>query len=115
VCALIQKTFNYYYVGIFTLKPGEERLRFRSSAQSRRTETRAQPLALEVDVGQGLIGSAAASGQVINVPDVRADARFRFIEPLPATRSEVAIPLKLDDRVLGVLDVQSDGWMPSSQ
>ena len=108
VCNLIQKTFKYYYVGIFTLSPGEKRLRFRSSARSRRTETRTSPLALEVDVGQGLIGGAAASGHVINVPDVRADARFRFIAPLPATRSEVAIPLKLDDRVLGVLDVQSD-------
>jgi len=108
VCELIQETFNYYYVAIFTLRPGERRLRFRSSARSRRTEARTPPLAFEVDVGEGLIGSAAASGQVINVPDVRADARYRFTERLPATRSEVAIPLKLKDRVLGVLDVQSD-------
>lgn len=108
VCDLIQKTFNYYYVAIFTLRPGEKRLRFRSSARSGRTGTQTRPLALEVDAGQGLIGSAAASGKVINVSDVGSDARYRFMKPLPATRSEVVIPLKLDDRVLGVLDIQSD-------
>ncbi|HEY5984649.1 MAG TPA: GAF domain-containing protein [Anaerolineales bacterium] len=108
VCELIQKTFNYYYVAIFTLKPGNQRLRFRSSATSRRGGARAEPLALEVEVGQGLIGSAASTGDVINVPDVKADPRYRFLEHLPATRSEVAIPLKLDELVLGVLDVQSD-------
>src|SRR5512142_750974 len=32
VTELIQQTFHYYYVAIFTLKPGETRLRFRSSA-----------------------------------------------------------------------------------
>ncbi|MFH1185281.1 MAG: hypothetical protein V1755_09625, partial [Chloroflexota bacterium] len=90
VCDRIQKAFNYYYVGIFTLRLGEKRLRYRSSARSRRTKAQTSPLALDVDFGQGLIGSAAASGQVINVQDVRADARYRFIEPLPATRSEVA-------------------------
>ena len=40
--------------------------------------------------------------------DVRADARYRYLAPLPETRSEVVIPLKIEDRVLGVLDVQSD-------
>jgi phosphoserine phosphatase RsbU/P len=108
VCDLIQQTFNYYYVAIFTLRPGEERLRFRSSARSGQAGRRSQPLALDVSIGQGLIGSAASAGQVINVPDVRADPRYRFLPPLPATKSEVAIPLKLENRVLGVLDVQSD-------
>ena len=42
------------------------------------------------------------------MPDVRSDPRYRFLATLPATRSEVAIPLRLDERILGVLDVQSD-------
>lgn len=44
----------------------------------------------------------------IVVNDVRADERFRFIPSLPETRSEVVLPLKIENRVLGVLDVQSD-------
>ncbi len=108
VCELIRRTFNYYYVAIFTLRPDEARLRFRSSARSGQGGRQTQPLALDVNLGQGLIGSAAASGKVLNVPDVRSDPRYRFLKPLPATRSEVVIPLKLEERVLGVLDVQSD-------
>lgn len=108
VTELIQKTFHYYYVAIFTLKPGAAHLRFRSSASAPRKGKKKTTLALEVELGQGLIGEAAAAGQRVIASDVRADARYRYITRLPETRSEVAIPLKLEDRVLGVLDVQSD-------
>lgn len=108
VTELIQKTFNYYYVAIFTLQPGATRLRFRSSARRSGKGQKKMPLALEVDLGQGLIGEAAATGERIVASDVRVDPRFRYIKPLPGTKSEVVIPLKLEDRVLGVLDVQSD-------
>jgi len=108
VCELIQATFNYYYVAIFTLRPGSTKLRFRSSAGAARKGRRRAPLAVEVELEQGLIGQAAASGQIVEAADVRQDPRYRYFEPLQATRSEVVIPLKLEERVLGVLDVQSD-------
>jgi len=108
VSELIQKTFNYYYVAIFTLQPGSSSLRYRASATAAHKGRRKTALALEVELGQGLIGEAAASGERILAADVRADARFRYIAPLPGTRSEVVFPLKIEDRVLGVLDVQSD-------
>ena len=108
VTELIQKTFHYYYVAIFTLQPGASRLRFRSSASVLRKGGERTPLALEVALGQGLIGEAAASGERIIAGDVRRDPRYRHVAPLAETRSEVVIPLKLEERVLGVLDVQSD-------
>lgn len=108
VTQLIQKTFNYYYVAIFTLEPNAKLLRFRSSAVAPRKGRRKASIALEVEIGQGLIGEAAFHGQQILCDDVRADARYRFIDSLPETVSEVVIPLKLEDRILGVLDVQSN-------
>jgi serine phosphatase RsbU (regulator of sigma subunit)/putative methionine-R-sulfoxide reductase with GAF domain len=113
VTQLIQETFHYYYVAIFTLKPNSTWLRFRASAMpqqagSSRKSRRKKQLSLEVEVGQGLIGQAAASGEQLLVDDVREDPRYRFIDVLPETHSEVVIPLKLKDRVLGVIDVQSD-------
>ena len=108
ITKLIQKTFQYYYVGVFTLEPGAEKLRFRSSASAPRKGRRKSRGVLEVELGQGLIGQAARSGERIVVDDVQADDRFRFIPSLPETRSEVVLPLKIRERVLGVLDVQSD-------
>jgi serine phosphatase RsbU (regulator of sigma subunit)/putative methionine-R-sulfoxide reductase with GAF domain len=109
VTQLIQKTFKYYYVAIFTLRERSTRMRFRASAMaSPLMGKRSGKVALEVEIGQGLIGQAAAQGERIIVPDVLKDSRYRFIEALPGTRSEAVIPLKIEDRVVGVLDVQSD-------
>ena len=108
VTELIQKTFHYYYVAIFTIHDSSSSLRFRASAMAPRKGRRKKKVALEVEIGQGLIGQVAAEGERVLVPDVQKDTRFRFIEALPETRSEVVIPLKVEGQVLGVLDVQSD-------
>ncbi|HSO13450.1 MAG TPA: GAF domain-containing protein [Anaerolineales bacterium] len=108
VTELIQKTFHYYYVAIFTVQENSSSLRFRASAAAPRKDRRKKKVALEVEIGQGLVGRAAAEGTRTLVPDVQKDTRYRFIDALPETRSEVAIPLKIEGRVLGVLDVQSD-------
>ena len=110
VTELIQETFHYYYVAIFTLRKSSSAMRFRASAmpKSLRKGRRKKKVALDVEIGQGLIGQAAAEGERILVTDVQEDKRYRFIEALPETRSEVVIPLKIEGKVLGVLDVQSD-------
>ena len=108
VTKLIQKTFNYYYVAIFTLEPASTALRFRFSAVAARKGKKKASVPLEVEIGEGLIGEAALHGEQIVCDDVRADARYRFIDSLPETKSEVVFPLKIEDRVLGILDVQSN-------
>lgn len=54
-------------------------------------------------LGQGLIGTAAQSGQVIAAGDVQEDSRY--ISAREGIRSEIAIPLKARGRTIGVLDV----------
>lgn len=112
VTELIQKTFNYYYVAIFTLDSNSNTLRFRSGAvaprKGKRVKGKKVSIALEVAMGQGLIGEAARQGKQIVCGDVQSDPRYRFIDSLPETKSEVVIPLKIEDRALGVLDVQSN-------
>ena len=108
VTELIQKTFHFYSVAIFTLEPAARTLRFRSSATAPRKGRKKMSFPREVELGLGLIGSAAQTGEQAASPDVRSDPRYRFIDSLPETRSEVVIPLKIEERVLGVLDVQSD-------
>lgn len=108
VTGLIQHTFHYYYVAIFTLQENSTSLKFRASARTSRRGRRKNQLPLEVELGQGLVGLAASSGERILVSDVSNEPRFRYIDVLPETRSEVVIPLKMNEQVLGVLDVQSD-------
>jgi hypothetical protein len=64
VTSLIQNTFHYYYVAIFTLRRHSPALRFRASAMPKNIKTgrRKKTVALEVDMGQGLIGEAATKG-----------------------------------------------------
>jgi PAS domain S-box-containing protein len=61
-----------------------------------------------VPMGVGLIGTAAASGCSILRPVVSHDPAWQPNPLLPNTKGELAIPIKMGDRILGVLDVQSD-------
>ncbi len=109
VVRLIQNTFRYYYVAIFTREPNAPRLRFRASAGgATRRKGRATAPVLQVDLGQGLIGHVAQYGEELIANDIREEPRYRHFESLPETRSEVVLPLKVESRVLGVLDIQSD-------
>lgn len=58
-----------------------------------------------VEWGKGITGAAAESRQAIRVPDVTADPRYIAAES--EIRSEVAIPLIVRDRVIGVMDLES--------
>ena len=42
------------------------------------------------------------------VNDISREPRFTFIEQLPLTKAEVVFPLKVEDQILGVLDIQSE-------
>ncbi|MBC8505059.1 MAG: GAF domain-containing protein [Anaerolineales bacterium] len=55
--------------------------------------------------GPGLVPKAIKLGEIINLSDVRADPNY--IPNWEAANSEMAVPLKLGDRVIGVIDIQS--------
>lgn len=57
-------------------------------------------------VGVGLVGWVAKTGQSVIVPDVRTDGRY--VAARPSTRSELAAPLVLNGRTIGVFNLESD-------
>ena len=59
-----------------------------------------------IPVGQGVCGAAAASGVTEIVDDVNADPRY--LACFPSTRSEIVVPIALDGRVVGEIDIDSD-------
>jgi sigma-B regulation protein RsbU (phosphoserine phosphatase) len=104
VTKLIQRTFSYYYVAIFTRQEAQESLDFKSSAG----QARGKGKPLKIRLGEGLIGTAAQTGEEVVTNDVRTEPRFRFLDILADTQSEAVLPLKIEDQILGILDVQSD-------
>ena len=59
-----------------------------------------------VPLGKGITGAAAESREPVRVHDTAKDPRY--IASHPDIRSEVAVPLMLQDRVVGVMDLESD-------
>lgn len=62
--------------------------------------------AFRLQVGQGIVGWVAKTGEPVIVPDVASDARY--VAARPTTRSELAAPLVADGRTIGVFNLESD-------
>jgi phosphoserine phosphatase RsbU/P len=60
-----------------------------------------------VPLGEGIAGSAAANRTSIRIPDVSLDPRYVQCETSQGIRSELVVPLLLQDRLIGVLDLES--------
>jgi signal transduction histidine kinase/CheY-like chemotaxis protein len=104
--ARISERFDFYHAGIFLVDESLEYavLRAASSEGGQRMLARGHRL----KVGEvGIVGHVALSGQPRIALDVGKDAVFFDNPELLHTRSEIALPLKVRDRVIGVLDVQS--------
>jgi phosphoserine phosphatase RsbU/P len=61
---------------------------------------------LKLKIGQGLIGHVASTGEPVIVPDVSRDSRY--IDSNPPTQSEIVVPIKVDNRIIGVINLESE-------
>jgi sigma-B regulation protein RsbU (phosphoserine phosphatase) len=59
-----------------------------------------------IPLGKGITGAAAESREVVRVHDTAKDPRY--IASHPDIRSEVAVPLVVQDHVVGVIDLESE-------
>ncbi len=104
VVRLIRQTFDCYHVSI-ALVEGDE-LVFKADVGSHYEGGQVAGVHLRLGV-EGICGWVARTGTPLLVSDVMQDSRYYHLEDLPDTRSELTVPLKVQDRVIGVLDVQS--------
>ncbi|MDX1624157.1 MAG: sensor domain-containing diguanylate cyclase [Gemmatimonadota bacterium] len=61
---------------------------------------------LPLGTGRGISTWVAEHGQRVYVPDVREDDRY--VPGVPGARTELAVPIEIQDRTIGVLNVESD-------
>jgi len=111
VVELIQQRFEFYYVGLFLVDADNRYavLQYGTGTESAHEAGRVMKERghrLEIG-GESMVGWVCANKQARIALDVGQDA-VRFANPLlPDTRSEMALPLRAGERVIGALDVQS--------
>jgi GAF domain-containing protein/HAMP domain-containing protein len=106
VAVQITTQFDFYHIGIFLIDQQREYavLQATASEGGRRMLGRRHRLRVGVE---GIVGYVAETGSPRIALDVGDDPHFFDNPDLPETRSEMAIPLKVGEEVVGVLDVQS--------
>jgi GAF domain-containing protein len=106
---LIQKAFDYYLVEIGLVQESEvaqeSTLVFRTRA-SRTGDSDFESFYLPLGK-ESITGWVAASGEPVRVPDVSQDPRYVRVTST-ATRSELAVPMKAKDEIIGVINVESE-------
>ncbi|MDX1378265.1 MAG: GAF domain-containing protein [Anaerolineales bacterium] len=106
IASIVSEQFGFYHTGIFLLDEAREFavLSAANSEGGKRMLERGHKL----QIGQtGMVGFASATGTPRIALDVGDDAVFFDNPDLPDTRSEMALPLRIVDEIIGVLDVQS--------
>ena len=106
VVKLITDQFGYYHAGIFLLNEqgNQAILQAASSEGGKRMIEKGHWLAVGT---HGIVGYAAAEKKPRIASDVGGDAIYFNNPDLPMTRSEVALPLLIRNKTIGVLDIQS--------
>ena len=107
VVVLIRERFGYHLVSALTVDERTNEACLRAISDEYEdvfTKDYRQPLTV------GLVGEAARTGMTVTANDAQHDPRFYFpAGRSPRTGSEMCVPLKMGNRVLGVLDIQTSG------
>ena len=98
---VLQRRLGYDIVGVELVDESGRWLRAKAYAGLVSRGEDVPPVA----VGTGLLGRAIRLGRAVRVDDVSSDPDY--IALLPAVRSELTVPLKVADRIIGVLNTES--------
>ena len=104
---LVMDRFGFYHTGVFLVDPQREYAVLKASP----TEAGQEMLRREhrLRIGQvGIVGYVAATGEPRIALDTGHDVVYFNNPLLPNTRSELGLPLVVNNQIIGVLDVQSE-------
>jgi 3-dehydroquinate dehydratase-2 len=98
IVKLLKESYpKYTWVGIYLLEENELVLHNYLGKPSPHTR---------ISLGRGICGAAAKQKESIIVPDVRSDPRYLACSM--ETQSEIVVPIMIDDKVFGEIDIDSD-------
>jgi len=104
VVTAVRDAFDYYGVMLLLV---DERAKCLTLQAVKGDFAHIVPENHQVAIGEGMIGSAGASGETEFSGDVSQEPRYLRVAS-EATKSELAVPIKDGEKIIGVLDIQSD-------
>ena len=99
----VHEAFQYQGVHLFLLDASQSKLKLQAIAGGYRGSFRTD---MVLELGQGMIGNAALQGKVLISGDVSRDPYY-FRKADEITNSELSVPIRSGERIIGVLDLQS--------
>jgi signal transduction histidine kinase len=101
---LLQNNFGYYYVQIFVADPQTGNLVM--LAGSGEVGKKLREMGHSLHPGEGLIGYVAETGTPFFTNNVHEVVSYIPNMLIPETQSELSVPVKIGNEILGVLDIQ---------
>ena len=110
VVKLTQRQFDLYHAHVFIFNEATQELQIAACGwqEGDEHEGTTETVSIPLDKKQSLVARAARTKKAVIVNDVKGEPGWLANELLPNTAAEMAVPLVIGDRVLGVLDVQAD-------
>jgi PAS domain S-box-containing protein/putative nucleotidyltransferase with HDIG domain len=109
IVAVVQQEFGQANCSLLVVSRGSNELYRLAAAGPYTRQVKNKKLSLD---GQGLVPQAIRTGATLNVGDVHS--RPDYVSNWEAAQSELAIPLKIGNNVIGVIDIQSSEWQAFS-
>jgi len=103
---LIRSRFNFYHASVFLKDATGEYVVVREATGDAGAQLKRAGFKLGIG-SKSIVGYVAGNGEQLIVNDTTRDATYYPNPLLPETRAEAALPLRVGDRTVGVLDVQS--------
>jgi GAF domain-containing protein len=103
---LVRERFNFYHAAVFLVEPSGEYAVIREATGDAGAQMKRAGHKLGVG-SKSIVGNVTQYKETLVVNDISKDPNYYANPLLPDTKAEACLPLKVSDRVLGVLDVQS--------
>ncbi|HSH05433.1 MAG TPA: response regulator [Anaerolineae bacterium] len=105
----IQSKFGYYFVSIWLVDENQETLHLRTGAGAPSTaDLLARGHTIPLSQEKSIIATAANTSQPYHAADVTNDPHYLRIDTVDQAQQELALPLKVGNTLLGVLDIQTN-------
>ena len=104
----VRQGFGYYHTQIFLLDDQGKDLIIAEGSGPIGQAMKAKLYSIPLDNPMSMVALAARSGTTIQATDVHKKQNWLQSEFLPNTRSEIAVPIIIEGKTVGVLDVLED-------